>query len=110
MPTDEEFSAKVKRIQDAVECVRGRASADGIAMTVSTTGRIVELEIGAGAYHLSPRILASTITRVHEEALAHADVEARTVRAELADDPRVHRIIAAADSVDPPRRPSAGYR
>lgn len=101
----EEFSSKVRRIQDEIDMTRGNGTSHGIVMTVSPTGQILGLEIPAHAYDLSPRVLADHIASAHASAYADANERARNVRAELAEDPRVRRIMAeTGDS------PSSGSR
>ncbi|MFD6859262.1 YbaB/EbfC family nucleoid-associated protein [Rhodococcus sp. NPDC060090] len=97
MTRTEEFSSKVRRIQDEIDMIRGNGTSHGIVMTVSPTGRIVGLEIPPHAYDLSPRVLADRIAAAHASAYSDANERARNVRAELAEDPRVRRIMAETE-------------
>ncbi|NLU63740.1 YbaB/EbfC family nucleoid-associated protein [Rhodococcus sp. HNM0563] len=93
MTRTEEFSSKVRRIQNEIDVIRGNGTSHGIQMTVSPTGRILGLEIPPHAYDLSPRALSDHIASAHASAYSDANERARNVRAELAEDPRVRRIL-----------------
>jgi len=107
----EELSSTVRRVQDEIEAIRGRGTADGIVMTVTPTGQIIDVDIPVSSYSLSPRELASRLIAAHTAAQGDADEQARSARSVLADDPRIRRIMAAAHTPDPEprRRPEPRY-
>ncbi|WP_157513876.1 hypothetical protein [Nocardia concava] len=81
----EDVARKARRVQDAVERVRGRATVAGVCIEVAADGRITGLE-------LPDSTMAQAVSRAHEQALAHACEQAADLRRELVDDP----VVAAA--------------
>lgn len=94
LTSPEELSVTVRRVQDTIERIVGNGSVHSIRISVTPTGRIVALEIPPEAYDWSPDVLATRITAAHDLASADADEQARYARVELADDPRIRRIVS----------------
>ncbi|MEV6769866.1 YbaB/EbfC family nucleoid-associated protein [Nocardia sp. NPDC051030] len=78
----EEIARKARRVQDAVERVRGSAQVAGVRVEVSADGRITALE-------LADPVLAQAIRDAHARALEHASTQVAERRRELAEDPAV---------------------
>ncbi|MBL1077473.1 YbaB/EbfC family nucleoid-associated protein [Nocardia sp. 2] len=78
----EELGQKARRVQEAVEQVRGCATVPGVRIEVGADGRITGLDVG------NPQ-LAQAISEAHARALRHAGEQVGDLRRELADDPMV---------------------
>lgn len=98
MTFPEEFSVKVRRIQNEVERITGRSIVHGVAITVSASGAILTLDIPHSAQKLDPGTLADAVKAAHSRAYADATEQARDIRAELADDPRIRHVTQVLDS------------
>ncbi|MFZ2530256.1 MAG: YbaB/EbfC family nucleoid-associated protein [Rhodococcus sp. (in: high G+C Gram-positive bacteria)] len=98
MTLPEEFSVKVRRIQNDVERITGRSIVHGVAITVSASGAILTLDIPHSAQQLDPGTLADAVAAAHSRAYADATEQARDIRAELADDPRIRQVTQVLDT------------
>lgn len=78
----EEIGRKARRVQDAVDRVRGSATVAGVRIEVAADGRITALE-------MSDSVLAQAISSAHAQALAQAGAQVADLRRELAEDPTV---------------------
>ncbi|GAB0105231.1 hypothetical protein JMUB6875_42090 [Nocardia sp. JMUB6875] len=81
----EDVVRKARRVQDAMERVRGRAAVEDVRIEVAADGRITGLE-------LPDSRMAQAVSRAHARALADVHEQASDLRRELVDDP----VVAAA--------------
>ncbi|MFC9993251.1 hypothetical protein [Nocardia sp. NPDC127526] len=88
----EEIGRRARRVQEAVDRVRGGARVGGVRIEVAADGRITELELPDPA-------VAHAVLFAHEKALRQARERAGELRRELTDDPAVaeamRRFLAA---------------
>ncbi|GAB4582797.1 hypothetical protein Ntsu_06290 [Nocardia sp. IFM 10818] len=102
----EEIGRKARRVQEAVDRVRGGARVGGVRIEVAADGRITELELPDPA-------VAQAILFAHEKALRQARERAGELRRELTDDPAVAeamRRFLAAEGTTGDRTGAAGDR
>lgn len=100
----EEVARKARRVQDAIECVRGRAAVGDVRIEVAADGRITALELPDAG-------IAQAVSRAHERALACARDQAADLRRDLTDDPIVtnalrHFVQSTAPSPHTARPPA----
>ncbi|WP_067531343.1 hypothetical protein [Nocardia crassostreae] len=99
----EEIGRRARRVQQAIEGVRGTASVGAVRIEVAADGRITTLALPDPA-------LAQAVSFAHEKALRQTRERAADLRRELADDPAVagalRWFLAAAEPERPgPARP-----
>ncbi|MFE3194302.1 hypothetical protein ACFXHA_35225 [Nocardia sp. NPDC059240] len=82
----EEVARKARRVQDAIDLVRGTTRVAGIRIEVAADGRITGLE-------LADQALAQAIMFAHSQALDHAKEQVAEHQRLLADDNVVSSVI-----------------
>ncbi|WP_306363751.1 hypothetical protein [Nocardia sp. CC227C] len=102
----EEIARTARRVQNAIEEVRGAAASTGVRIEVAADGRITALELADPA-------LAQALSAAHAEAVRQAADQVVSLRRELVADPTIsaalQRFIGIeAESADCARRPTAG--
>ncbi|MGF7120343.1 MULTISPECIES: YbaB/EbfC family nucleoid-associated protein [unclassified Rhodococcus (in: high G+C Gram-positive bacteria)] len=85
----EEFGAKVRRAQDVVERLRGRAGRDGVTIEVDAGNRLTAIELAPETMHLGADRLAELIRSTFAGAVADLQPRMRQALAEVTDDPQV---------------------
>lgn len=100
----EEIARKARRVQDAVERVRGTASTPEVRIEVAADGRITSL-------WLTDSALAQAISAAHAQALMRAGELAAELRRELVDDPVIAPVLRrfltspSGSTIEPPPPP-----
>ncbi|SDC57834.1 YbaB/EbfC family nucleoid-associated protein [Rhodococcus tukisamuensis] len=91
----ESLGLKVRRVERAVDAVRGTAEAgDGaVRITLTADGRLDGLVLGGRALGLGAARLAALVVEAHERARTQARCAAEEVLRELTDDPLVARAL-----------------
>lgn len=94
----ESLGLKVRRVERAVDAVRGTAEAgDGAVRVILTAdGRLDGLVFDGRALGLGPARLAALVGEAHERARGQARCAAEEVLRELTDDPLVARALDLA--------------
>ncbi|WP_327115396.1 YbaB/EbfC family nucleoid-associated protein [Nocardia sp. NBC_01730] len=84
----DELAARVKRINEATERVRGRAQSTDSTVYIETDARgaITDLQLSPYAQEHDPDRLAALITDRHRVAHANAEAEAERVFTELSSE------------------------